>query len=209
MSKHATTHVLRRPVGTRARSAFNMRPHMWEVMCALSRSGPFTIADVRGQLNTATADSVRKYLRELHAAGYVSRRDNRAAGGNVLWQVLRPQRQAPRLRSGGRPSEVARGQQLMWNAMRRLRTFDWHELAAIASTEDYHIAPGTARRYMGQLHRGGYLSVTDRPRRGQRGKYKLVLDTGPRAPCVVRVLHDPNTDEIIIGEEHLPRESAA
>ena len=202
-----TTQVLRRPVGSRARSALNQRPHMWQVMCDLSRSGPFTIADVRSRLNTATADSVRKYLRALLAAGYVHRQDNRAAGGSVLWQVIRPQAQAPRLRQDGAASSAAgRGQQHLWNAMRRLKSFDYHELAALASTEEVRISPATAQRYIGLLHRAGYLQEVERPRPRHRGRYRLKLNTGPRAPRIIRTLHDPNTGDVIIGEEWLKGE---
>ena len=87
--------------------------------------------------------------------------------------------------------------------MRRMKEFDWHELAIVASTEEVRIAPGTAKRYTGLLHRAGYLAAVDRPRRGHRGRFRLVLDTGPRAPRIVRALHDPNTGNLIIGEEHL------
>ncbi len=191
--------VLRRPAGARARSALNQRPHMWRVMCDLSRSGVFTIADVRARLNSAAAASVRKYLRALLAAGYVSRRDDRGRAG--LWQVIRPQAQAPRLRKDGSPSACPHGQQFMWNAMRRLKSFDFSDLAAVASTDEVRISPATAQRYIGLLHRAGYLREVERPRPGHRGRYRLCLDTGPRAPRIVRALHDVNTGEIIIGEE--------
>lgn len=206
VNTQATTQVLRRPVGSRARSVLNQRPHMWRVMCELSRTGPFTIADVRAHLNSASADSVRKYLRELLAAGYVSRQDNRAAGGNVLWQVVRPQAAAPRLRPGGVEAGTSRGQQHMWNAMRRLKSFDFNDLAAIASTDDCVISPGTAQRYIGLLNRAGYLVEVRRPGPRRRGRYRLRCNTGPRAPRIVRALHDPNTGEIIIGEERLQGE---
>ena len=85
--------------------------------------------------------------------------------------------------------------------MRRLRSFDWHELAAVASTPECPVAPGSARRYVGLLHRAGYLTKVRAARPGRRARWKLRLNTGPRAPRMVRVVHDPNTGHIHIGPD--------
>ena len=198
----AKTPLLRGEIGNKARSRLNTRQHIWQVICDLTRANEwFTLSEAVNSTASCATSTVRNYLQALRAAGYVERRDASAQGGSVLWRVVKFSKTAPRLRRDGTPSRDWRGQQQLWNAMRKLKSFDWHELAAVASTPECPVAPGTAQRYVGLLHRAGYLQKVQPARAGRRARWKLRLDTGPRAPRVVRAVHDPNTGHIHFGPD--------
>ncbi len=104
---------------------------------------------------------------------------------------------APRVRRDG--SAVPEpAQQVMWRAMRVLREFGARDLVANAAMAGITIKLTTATQYCNWLARGGYLQA---PRK-RSAPYRLVRDTGPKAPQVLQVkqLYDPNTGKIMAGQ---------
>ena len=184
------------------KSPLNRREAMWAAMLKLTReAGRFCARDVQGLSNSADKRSVLTYIKALEKAGYVELLNPDAPPRAArYYRVLRRVRRAPRLRRDGQPAMERRGQQQMWNAMRQMGSFDWHELAAVASTDDCAVKPSTARRYMGMLHRAGYLTCLNRPAPGRRGRWRLRINSGPRAPVIVRAVRDPNTGELHMGD---------
>jgi hypothetical protein len=87
-----------------------------------------------------------------------------------------------------------RTQQRLWKALRVQKTCDANILGLSASA-----SPETARQYLGLLVRAGYVEIVERGN-GQVGKvnrYRLVKDTGPRAPRrVFDFLQDDNVGEM-------------
>lgn len=174
-----------------------------EAVWAAIRKHPnhFTLGDVPGQVNRATA---RDYLRCLEAGGYVARNGGggRGALGHpapVEYRLLKDQGvEAPRLTRDGKPVTQGRGREQMWRAMAAMASFDCRELAVFASTDDHRVALSEARDYAGALHQAGYLVARGRPAR-----YRLVRRTGPKPPQVQRArqVWDANLHEITWREE--------
>jgi hypothetical protein len=184
------------------KSPLNTRQHIWAVMRQFSADGrPFTLKDIQQRCNSAHMRSVRAYAAALIKGGYLEVLEAETTpSGAKLHRVIRDCVRAPRLRRDGSPATQRRGQQQLWNAMRRLRSFDWRELAAVASTEACQVTPAAARLYISRLHRAGYLAPVHQPGPGRRGRWRLKINSGPRAPQIVRCVRDPNTGEIHMGE---------
>ena len=110
--------------------------------------------------------------------------DRRGPTGTHRYAIINPG-DAPPLRRGD--SSLGRRQQALWTAMRSLRQFRASSLAEAASTDTVMIARETASGYIADLLRVGYLAVVGRaPERSQTLVYRLVRDSGPRAPIVMR-----------------------
>lgn len=85
------------------------------------------------------------------------------------------------------------GRARVWNSMRQLRTFSRPDLEATAEVNDH-----VAAAYVKALTQGGYLLSVSPYKRGVPGgeeKFRLVKNTGPAAPRVLRdgSIFDPNT----------------
>lgn len=105
--------------------------------------------------------------------------------------------EAPRVRRDGTLlSEPA--QQAMWRAIRVLREFGPRDLVANGAMAGITIKMTTATSYCTWLARGGYLRHPQKC--GE--PYRLIKDTGPKAPQVLQVkqLYDPNTGKIMAGQ---------
>ena len=95
------------------------------------------------------------------------------------------QGEAPPLRRGD--SSLGQRQQALWMAMRSLGQFRASVLAEAASTDTCIVARETASGYIADLMRAGYLAIAgSAPERKQTLIYRLVRNTGPRAPIVMR-----------------------
>lgn len=89
----------------------------------------------------------------------------------------------------------------MWRAMRQLRTdFSALDIAEHAITADVTVTEAQARTYCRQLLKAGYLAVHQTAiHRVRPAKYRLVINTGPRAPLIKRVVGvlDQNEDKFL------------
>jgi hypothetical protein len=87
----------------------------------------------------------------------------------------------------------------MWTAMRGLKTFSPIDISAHASTDAVGVSIDDARAYCGTLLRAGYLKELRKasPRKHE-ATYRIVKNTGPKAPRVrrVRVVFDENLGEV-------------
>ncbi len=90
-------------------------------------------------------------------------------------------------------------QQKVWTAMRILRTFTLADLAA--TTE---VCEKDCYRYVHPLMRAGYVAAT-RERSLHRRVYRLVRNTGPRAPGVRRLTVTDRNDRTV--HQMAPRRS--
>lgn len=110
-----------------------------------------------------------------------------------------------RVKPGARLSLAARSrspEQNMWTAMRQMKAgFTPRDLAVHATTEEVLVTPEAAQDYCRSLLGAGYLGVA---RKAVPGKteaiYRLVKNTGPRAPREkrVRAVVDDNTEQTIV-----------
>jgi hypothetical protein len=95
----------------------------------------------------------------------------------------------------GRPYKVPSAHQRLWKAARVLKLFDAVVLSSAAA-----VAETTAREFLSLLSRAGYVIVTARGngRSGSVNRYRLVKNTGPRAPRrMFDALEDGNTGELV------------
>jgi len=86
-----------------------------------------------------------------------------------------------------------------WASMRILRQFGLPELIATAE-----IGPANARKYVTGLRRAGYLIEAQPKANGRKGGhagYRLVRDTGPKAPRLQSdgKTYDPNQHRVYDG----------
>jgi len=142
--------------------------------------------------------TIRSYLACLVAAGIMERRD--PEGQPPEYRLLRdPGRDAPRLRRDGTPSTQGAGTENMWRTMRMLAEFSPRDVAAHATTDAVAVSEATAKAYCKALFAAGYLRVVRKavPKRSQ-AVYRLIRNTGPRAPQVQRAkrVFDRNTQEV-------------
>ena len=163
-------------------------------------SKPFICEDIQCVAD-ASRRTVQDYLARLVAAGILERIEG---GARLQWRLLRdPGPDAPRLRADG--SEVVTGGGIanMWRSMRMMPQFTPRDLAAHSTTAHVTVTEGTAKQYCQHLHAAGYLRVVRKavPLKNQ-AVYRLIRNTGPRAPQLQRVksIYDPND-----GSLHLPR----
>jgi hypothetical protein len=80
----------------------------------------------------------------------------------------------------------------VWEAIRSLkRDITVVRIALLTGAEEDNV-----KRYMRVLEMAGYLKRTGKD--GHRLVYRLVKNTGPKAPVqkLIRCLWDPNTDEV-------------
>lgn len=144
---------------------------------------------------------IQDYLRGLIKAGIVAVKDRpEYQGAHATYTLVRDLGvDAPRVRRDG--TTVAEpAQETMWRGMKILREFTALDLLAHAAMGGITIKESTANKYCQWLARGGYLKTLGRPSTGQR--YRLLLDTGPKAPQVLRVkqLFDVNTGKVMVGQ---------
>ncbi|MBD5416989.1 MAG: hypothetical protein HDR50_04880 [Desulfovibrio sp.] len=173
------------------------REKLWRAMRELKT---FRVPDLARRAGVDRSKySVSDYLRGLLHAGII-----RVAawpgriGEHATYTLVQDMGvEAPRVRRDG--SVVPEpAQQAMWRAMRVLREFSARDLVANAAMAGFTLKMATAASYCTWLARGGYLRSPQK--RGE--PYRLVKDTGPKAPQILHVkqLYDPNTGKIMAGQ---------
>jgi hypothetical protein len=168
---------------------------LWEEIRQQRR---FTIVSLMERVE-ANRTTVTGYLKRLELAGFIRPDD----GGG--WGLVNDQPQHPRLRRDGTPAaETGLGQEQMWRSMKMLSDFDARDLAAAATTDAVAVAATTAKSYLSQLYRAGYLlrvAVARRGRKGGLARYRLkpAMNTGPLAPQIQATdfVFDPNTRKVM------------
>lgn len=183
------------------------RQRVWDVVRA--RREHFTMADLSVQSNVNTG-TTKTFLRSLLKGGWVEVTNPEEAKKNgvmVEWtyRLVRDNGTfAPRIRKDGSEVTQGRGNELIWQTMRHLDSFDFYELAALSSTETTTVAVSTVKTYLKFLLKAGYLAVIT-PAKATFGKgtkpsrYKLAKYTGPRPPMVQRVdwVYDQNLNKVM------------
>jgi len=88
----------------------------------------------------------------------------------------------------------------IWKVMRGLRKFTVPELMEISG-----LSQRIVYRYVILLCKSGYLKKTGTDKVYSRGKardvYRIVKDTGPKAPHLTVSMYDPNTGEYMGVED--------
>jgi hypothetical protein len=129
------------------------------------------------------AGTAQYYMRCLVRAGFLAMTPGAPVGGRYAAATFRLVRdaglEAPRVRRDGTIDREPTGQERMWSAMKAMRSFSLAELMAATG-----IAEHTAKTYLRRLAAAGYLAAVEPGRPWHPGLWRLVRNTGPRAPCI-------------------------
>lgn len=171
------------------------RQDIWEAICA--NPDRFTL-DFLYERSRANKKTISDYLKCLIAAEYVAKDESVSP---PTYKLLRDGGyHAPRLRTDGTPVTQGSGIENMWRSMYMLKEFTYEDIAHHATTTTVIVPPRTAKTYVYQLLRCGYLKVLVKasPAKGTLARYRLIRDNGPLPPKVQRVkrIFDPNTNEV-------------
>jgi hypothetical protein len=193
--------MARKPIQLELAGNRTPRERMW---AAMRRLDTFTPSQIWDRAHPITLEAVLDYVAGLAKAGFVRQvkaqtRDAAARFSTTLYMVERPVALAPRVDADGRESRAPLGVVAMWRAMKVRRSFDAAQVAADATQGDITCTLGTAKSYLQQLKRAGYLAVERESVPGRLARYRLVRDTGPLPPAVTRakVVFDRNTGELM------------
>ena len=170
------------------------RQEIWQAVKKVG--GPFTVSEIAAASGVSRAP-VMRYLKALAAAGYLEALPA-LSGQAASWRLAKDIGfHAPRVRADG--TKVTQGEitSQLWRAMYMLKDFDFGDLVHHASID---ISEATAKDYCKRLLAAGYLKVlvTADPHLSRIAKYRLIRNSGPRAPQVQRVrqVFDPNTGAV-------------
>lgn len=159
----------------------------WRIMTGLqAHYGEFTSRIVVDLAGVGHRKTIENYLAFLLAEKVVRLVGSDQRGGTTTnrYAIVNPG-DAPPMRRGD--SAMGQRQQALWMAMRSLTQFRASVLAEAASTDTMIVARETASGYIADLLRAGYLAIAgSAPERSQTLIYRLVRNSGPRAPIVMR-----------------------
>lgn len=171
--------------------------YMWSVVRELTeqdRDRAFSAAEVLARTTRTEVSTVRKWLKTLARAGILESSPDGSA-----WRCLRRPVLLPHLSNDGRI--VSTGQDAIWNAIRKLKSFTAAEVAVAASTEETPVALATAARYVRALNDAGYFVVERAGRPGRPACYRLkpAMAKRPLAPRILRakLIYDPNVNAVV------------
>lgn len=165
----------------------NGRMAYWRIMTGLqTHYGDFSSRIVVDLAGVGHRKTIENYLAFLLAEKVVRVVSTEMRGGIATHRYkIMNIGEAPPMRRGD--SSLGQRQQALWTAIRSLGQFRASELAGAASTDTMVIARETASGYVADLLRAGYLKIAGHaPERRQTPIYRLVRNTGPRAPIVMR-----------------------
>lgn len=182
--------------------------YFWKVIMETTANGNdrFVARDILGKCDPNQRKHLWAFLQSLTKADYV---EQLPSGKEQEYRLLRRQSDCPLITKDGKESPHGKGQQQMWNVMRRERTgFTVGDLAIAASTDEVGVTRNTAGTYCKLLHRCGVLVLQN----DEDGQSYYVLkgsaNSGPKAPrkMAATVIYDPNREQIIgdvVAEEVL------
>lgn len=175
------------------------RERIW---AAIREMREFTSLDLARKTGLdSRRDLIRDYLAGLERAGFIRVSVERRRGSLNRYALANDAGvNAPRVNKAGGILPPS-GRNRMWKTMRILGTFTARELASAASLADAPVAVSEAEYYCAWLCRGGYLRGD-----GKRWVFIPAMNTGPKAPQILRVrkLYDPNRDTVVY--ESAPKE---
>jgi hypothetical protein len=90
-------------------------------------------------------------------------------------------------------------QEKIWKVIRGLNSeFTVEEVAILVEGDSKYVGV-----YISTLVHAGYIRKTGRRREGKRSQplYRLIKNTGPKAPKIRRYVYDPNLNQLMGGGE--------
>ncbi len=185
--------------------------HFWRVIRTLGVDGRrFSLSDIASVSQEPHSATIASYLRRMVSAGFLEQdgREYRAASQKTerLYRLKKAPVETPRFTRNGvaRPRRTA--QQQMWNVMRGpigRNGFTYCDLVSFGSTDDLTIPSVTAKSYISQLRRAGYLLPVNPGGPGVPAIWRLKpsRNTGPKPPMILRakMVFDQN-QHVLMGD---------
>ncbi|WP_124076112.1 hypothetical protein [Burkholderia gladioli] len=201
--------MARKPAQLELAGGRGPRQRIWEFIRANRTT--FTVLDVE-KATVIAMPTIRTYLLALDRGGFIAMTNNAARyKDRKEYKLVRDMgAEAPRITRDGKPLPPT-GQENMWRTMRIAGTFTAEELAARSTTAETRVGVTTAKGYITDLTRAGYLVLIDPGHAWRAGigakqaRYRFVAAkyTGPRPPMIQRTkgLYDPNLGKLVWQEE--------
>ena len=170
----------------------------------------FTTPDIwEGCGREIPRDTVRDYVRALHAGGFLEQVTASGPRKAATYRIVgKHGAEAPRVRPDGSIVTQGAGTEAMWRTIKVLGTFSAAELALTASTDVAPVTEETAKTYLRYLERAGFVRcvVKGKPGRGgnkDRWNFVKSRDPGPLPPQIQRIkqVFDPNSNSVVWPKE--------
>lgn len=180
------------------------REAVWKQIRTLKE---FTIPDLTDECDLAY-HTIFRYLGSLVRAGYLEVDRNPESSPAKAWRggsgvphvyrLVRDNISPPRVRADGSEIDHHKGTQRMWNTIRSRKIFTLSDLHALSSTTQHPVARSAAMMYLKYLEYAGYVKKIKGTELA-RATYRLVINTGPKAPMVQRIrqVWDPNVEKVV------------
>lgn len=177
--------------------------HYWTLMMdADTRGEAFSVDDVFGKSSNPTRLPISVFFKMLENAEIIRRTGEVNPRGMAYYRIAARQSVTPVFRRDGTliPDRIT-ARQALWNAMRSpfFRTgFTLIDLVKYASTDTLIINERSARNYILRLVHAEYLAVLQRGHNIRPAIWRLVRNTGPVAPKLLKTecVYDPNAEKI-------------
>jgi len=175
---------------------------VWAVMMRFHKEGrSFTRRDVDLQMNVDSS-TIRDHMNRFERAGFIELNaylpPKNGGSQQKTFRMVKPMREAPRLRRDGTVVTQGLGTEYMWRSMKMLKKFTIKELQLAATTDQVQVTEQTAKDYVKHLFNAGYL------KRVRRGVYVLPKSkiTGPKPPMIQKVkqVFDQNLGKVMWKE---------
>ncbi|CUW88018.1 hypothetical protein [Agrobacterium genomosp. 2] len=177
--------------------------HYWKLMMdADMRNQPFSVDDIFDLSNNRGREQISTFLAMCEKAELITRTGDQNPRGMALFRIVARQSATPVFkRDGTLIADPMTARQALWNAMRSpffRNGFKLIDISVHASTDSLTVAQRSARLYISCLLRAGYLTVLQKGTRLEPTIWRLVRNTGPIAPKLLKTecIYDPNAEKI-------------
>lgn len=203
----------------RTEPLYRGQEHFWRVARTLGADGKaFTASAIASVSQEPHLSTITTWLRRLHTAGILANEGTsispRSGRPETSWRLLQSPEALPVIGRDGSLQRPRSVRQQMWNVMRGptgRSGFTFADLVAFGSTDDLAVKSITAKSFIQELRRGGYLLTLDDGGPAKPAIYKLrpAMNTGPLPPMTMRakLVYDQNRSQIMgetIAEEVQP-----
>ncbi len=177
--------------------------HYWKLMMdAEMRGQSFSVDDIFALSNNRSREQISAFIAMLEKAEIIRRSGENNTRGMPFYRIAVRQSATPMFkRDGTWIVNSITSRQALWNAMRSpffRNGFTLIDLSVHASTNTLTINQRSARLYISCLLHAGYLTVLQRGSSATPTIWRLVRNTGPAAPKLLKTecVYDPNAEKI-------------
>lgn len=185
------------------RTVKGTREALWK---AIRKNKEFTLVEIANSC-TLVWGTIAQYVRCLVRAGYleaspVTDRGDKGQGKGykiqLRYTLLKDSIEPPRVRADGSEITENKNNQRMWTTMRKRSFFTVSDVHALSSTRQQPLARKSVTVYMSHLEKAGYIARSGSNDTIERQIFRLVHDTGPKAPMIQRIkqVWDPNLKKV-------------